>query len=297
MKLEVVLLAGSLLFSGCAHKPVSQAPLAPAASNDVAIRTGYAPVNGAQLYFEVYGAARTDKKPLVLIHGGGSTIESNFKDMIPLFSRDRQVIAIEEEGHGHTADVGRPFTFNQTADDVAGLLRFLKVESADILGFSNGGTTAMRLAVRHPETVGHLIIASAMYRRDGMMKGFWEGMAKANIDSMPEELKAADRKINPDPKHQQALFERDSRRMKTFKDFPDKDLTMIKAPTLILGGDQDVVTIEHFQKMAGLIRGARIAVLPSQHGTYLEAAREGASWTTSPELTAALVTSFLEHKN
>src|SRR5262249_55175944 len=157
----------------------------------------YASVNGLQLYYEVHG----EGEPLVLIHGGGSTIESNWSRMIPLLAKSRRVIAIEEQGHGHTKAIGRAFTFDNTADDVAALLDFLKIDRADLFGFSNGGMTALRVAVRHPRKVRKLVLASAPYRRDGMIPGFWEGMAKGTLADMPAALKDADRKINPDPKH------------------------------------------------------------------------------------------------
>ena len=108
----------------------------------------YAPVNGLQLYYEVHGQG----EPLVLIHGGGSTIESNFARILPLLAKRRRVIAIEEQGHGHTAAIDRPFTFDNSADDVAALLDFLEIDRADVLGFSNGGQIAiLRRALRGPD--------------------------------------------------------------------------------------------------------------------------------------------------
>src|SRR5207302_123895 len=99
---------------------------------------GYAPVNGLKLYYEIHGKPAKDGVPLVLLHGGGSTIETSFGKLIPLVSKTRRVIAFEQQGHGHTADVDRPFSFGQSADDAVALLRYLHVEKADFLGYSNG---------------------------------------------------------------------------------------------------------------------------------------------------------------
>src|SRR5262249_53890160 len=137
--------------------------------------SGYAPVNGLRLYYEIHGEPHPGRPPLVLIHGGGSTIESSWSRVLPLLARSRRVIAIEEQGHGHTAAIDRPFTFENSADDVAALLDYLKIERADIMGFSNGGNITLRMGLRHPGKVNRLVAISAMYRHDGMVPGFWDG--------------------------------------------------------------------------------------------------------------------------
>src|SRR5262245_11355428 len=118
--------------------------------------SGYAPVNGLKMYYEVYGQG----KPLVLIHGAFNTIPMAFGMLIPELSKSRQVIAVEMQGHGRTADIDRPFSFESMADDVAALLKYLKKDSADIFGYSMGGGIAWQLAIRHPEAVKKLVIAS-----------------------------------------------------------------------------------------------------------------------------------------
>jgi pimeloyl-ACP methyl ester carboxylesterase len=109
-------------------------------------QTGYAPVNGLKMYYEVYGTG----KPLVLLHGAFNTINLAFGMLIPELSKTRQVIAVEMQGHGRTADIDRPFSFQSLADDVAALLKYLKIDSADIFGYSMGGGTALQLAIRRP---------------------------------------------------------------------------------------------------------------------------------------------------
>lgn len=257
----------------------------------------FAPVNGINLYYEIHG--KPDKEhpvPLVLIHGGGSTIESNFKDLLPLLSRTREVIAIEEPGHGHTQATSRPFTFENSADDVAALLDFLHLPQADVFGFSNGGTTTLHLAIRHPGKVRRLIVASSNYRRDGMPAGFFEGMKSATLDVMPEPLKAADRKINPDPAHLQALFLQDKQRMMDFKDIPDEQIRAIHAPVLVLDGDHDVVQPEHALQLSRTLPNARLVILPATHGAYLGAveAPPGPFDRSLLQMTLHLTTDFLD---
>src|SRR5436190_24203894 len=110
-------------------------------SHSFAQKKGYAPVNGLKMYYEVYGTG----KPLLLLHGAFNTIDMTFGMLIPELSKTRQVIAVELQGHGRTADIDRPFSFQSLADDVAALLKFLKIDSADIMGYSMGGVTAWQV--------------------------------------------------------------------------------------------------------------------------------------------------------
>ena len=227
---------------------------------------GYAKINGLRMYYEIHGTGGT---PLVLVHGGGSTIGTNFGRVMPLLARTRRVIAVEVQAHGHTLDVDRPFTFAQDADDVAALLDSLGVSKADILGFSNGGTTALQVAIRHPAKVNRLVVASANYKRDGMQPGFWDGMMKASYADMPQPYKDAYLKINPSQAGVNAMFERDSKRMQGFEDIPDAAIRAIQAPTLVVVGDQDVIRVEHALALAGTLAHGRLCVLPGTHGSYL----------------------------
>ena len=230
------------------------------------LEVGYAKVNGLRMYYEIHGTGGT---PLVLVHGGGSTIGTNFGRVLPLLARTRRVIAVEVQAHGHTLDVDRPFTFAQDADDVAALLDSLGVSKADILGFSNGGTTALQVAIRHPAKVNRLVVASANYKRDGMQPGFWDGMMKASYADMPQPYKDAYLKINPSQAGVNAMFERDSKRMQGFEDIPDAAIRAIQAPTLVVVGDRDVIRVEHALALAGTLAHGRLYVLPGTHGSYL----------------------------
>jgi pimeloyl-ACP methyl ester carboxylesterase len=123
------------------------------------IQTGYAPVNGLKIYYEIHGTAKPRRPPLMLLHGGGDTIGTSFGRVLPALARDRQIIAFEQQGYGHTADiVERPFSFEQSADDTAALLEYLHIGQADLFGFSNGGTIALQVTIRHPRVVRKLVV-------------------------------------------------------------------------------------------------------------------------------------------
>jgi len=222
----------------------------------------YADVNGLRMYYEIHGTPGANP-PLVLLHGGGSTIETSFGRVLPELAKHRQVIAFEQQGHGHTADIaGRPFTFEQSADDAAALLRHLGVERADFFGYSNGGSIALQIAIRHPKLVHKLVVASAMYKRDGMYPSFWDGMRHASLSSMPPELREAYLRTAPHPEQLQSFHDKSVKRMLDFKDWPAEMLKGIEAPTLIINGDNDVVRTEHAVEMYRLIPHAQLLVLP-----------------------------------
>ena len=140
----------------------------PTGGDSLIFKSGFSDVNGLKMYYEIYGQG----KPLVLIHGGGSTIQTNFEKIIPLLAKNRQVIALELQAHGRTNDRNADLTFEQDADDVAILLKNLNIDKADFLGFSNGGTTTLQIALRHPEIVHKMILGSALARRNGVPDWF-----------------------------------------------------------------------------------------------------------------------------
>jgi pimeloyl-ACP methyl ester carboxylesterase len=265
MRSHMALLA-SIALSSTPVLANAQTRVNPRTPESVNPRSGYAHVNGLRMYYELHGAGGT---PLVLIHGGGSTIGTNFGRVLPLLSRTRRVIAVEVQAHGHTRDIDRPFTFEQDADDVVALLDSLHVPKADILGFSNGGTTALQIAIRHPGKVNRLVIASSNYRRDGMQEGFWDFMEKGTYADMPQPYKDAYLKINPSQEGVHAMHDRDAKRMLAFKDIPDESIKAIAAPTLVGAGDKDVVRVEHAVQLSRLLPQARLAILPGTHGEYL----------------------------
>ncbi len=252
--------------------------------------SAYAPVNGINMYYETYGEG---KVPLVLIHGGGSTIETSFASIIPFLAKYGKVIAVELQAHGRTNDRDAPESFAQDADDVAALLKHLKIEKASFFGFSNGGSTALQIGIRHGALVHKIIAASAVYQREGMLAGFFEGMQNVTLANMPMPLQAAYLKVAPNKKGLQVMFEKDRDRMITFKDWKDEDLKSIKAPTLLMVAQNDVVTLPHTIKMAQLIAGSKLIVLPGVHGAFLGEVCTVEKGSKMPEITAGLIEEFL----
>jgi pimeloyl-ACP methyl ester carboxylesterase len=227
---------------------------------------GYAEINGIKMYYEVYG----EGKPLVLIHGGGSTIQSSFGRVIPLFVKHRKIVAVELQAHGRTSDRDQDESFEQDADDVAALVKKLHIDQADFFGFSNGGTTALQIAIRYPQLVRKLVLGSALCKRNGVPPQFWDMMKGAKIENMPDELKKAYLQVRNDPKGLQTMHDKDVKRMVNFTDIPDDLIRSVKAPALIIIGDQDVITPGHAVEMHQLISGSELAIIPGVHGEYIE---------------------------
>src|SRR5580704_17046055 len=150
--------------------------------------TGYAPVNGLKMYYEVQGSG----EPVVLLHGAFMTIPNNWTGWIGELSKTRKVIAVEMQGHGRTADIKRDISSENLADDVAALLDYLKIPSADLIGYSMGGGVAMQCAIRHPEKVRKVVSISAVFRQDGWVKEGLDAFPKLT----PEAFKTRPSKSN-----------------------------------------------------------------------------------------------------
>ncbi|MEP6737516.1 MAG: alpha/beta hydrolase [Chryseolinea sp.] len=251
----------------------------------------YANVNGLKMYYEIHGTGF----PLVLIHGGGSTIETTFGRILPTLAKSHKVIAVEMQAHGHTADIDRPLSFEQDADDIAELLKQLNINKADVFGFSNGASTTLEIAIRHPQLVNKIIVASTMYKRSGTDPGFWKMMEHTSFEQMPQPLKDAYGQINPSKDALYTMYQRDVGRMQTFKDITEADIENIKAPALILLADHDVPTPEHGVEMYHKIKNSKLAILPGGHGEYMgEITFKPAADNQYPVLT--IIESFLGGK-
>jgi pimeloyl-ACP methyl ester carboxylesterase len=235
-------------------------------------KTGYATVNGLRMYYEEHGSG----PPLVLLHGGGSTAQTSFGEIIPTLAQHYHVIAPEQQAHGHSGDRDRPLSFEQMADDTAALLAQLGVTEADVLGFSNGGIVALQLAMRHPKMVRRLILCSSFYARAAMPPQFWQGFGRATMADMPAPLREAFVASAPNPSEVPARFAKQVALMKAFRDIPESALHGVGVNTLVMVGDRDVMSVEHAAQLARVLPHAELAVMPgSAHGTYLGAA-EGA---------------------
>jgi pimeloyl-ACP methyl ester carboxylesterase len=249
----------------------------------------YATVNDIQMYYEVHGSGF----PLVLIHGGGSTIDTSFGTIIPLLARSNRVIAVEMQAHGRTADRDVPESFAQDADDIAALLQQLGISRANVLGFSNGGQTTIQLALSHPQRVNKLIIASAFYNRSGVFEGFWKGFDHPELSNMPQVYHDAFLKVNNNPAALLNMFNRDVERMRNFEGWTDADLRSIMAPALVLIGDQDLPPAEHAALMSRLLPNGRLAILPGNHGSYMGEAMSPKPNSKMPGVFAGLIDAFL----
>ena len=210
--------------------------------------SGYADVNGLKMYYELYlpaGEAGGSGKPIVLIHGSYMNIPLNWSHIIPLLAKDRKVIAAEMQGHGRTRDIPREFSYEAMADDVSGLLKHLKIDSADILGYSMGGGVAFQVAMRHPEQVRRLVVLSGTYKHDGwwpeveaMYAGFNADMFKGTIIEKQYDS------LGNDPGH----FPEFVKKVISIDLKPydwSKDVKTIQAPIFMAIGDADGVRYEH----------------------------------------------------
>jgi pimeloyl-ACP methyl ester carboxylesterase len=232
-------------------------------------RGDYAPVNGLALYYEVYGMGR----PLVVLHGAFMTIGA-MGAVVPALAEIRRVVAVELQGHGRTADIDRPLSYEQMADDTAALLQHLSIEQADVFGYSMGGGAALQLAMRHPALVRKLVVASASSTSDGVYPEVW-----SSIEQITPELFAGtpwkeeyDR-VAPNPDAFPTLVVKLKQLDGQPFTWPPDEIRAIAAPTMVMIGDADGTTPEHavelfrlrgggvFGDLAGL-PSARLAVLP-----------------------------------
>ena len=213
------------------------------AAPETSPQTGYAPLDGLRMYYEIHGAGGT---PLLLLHGGLFDIDQQFGELIPGLAADRRVIAADFQGHGRTNDVDRPLRSADLASDVVGLLQHLGVAQVDVLGFSVGGATALHLAIGHPELVRKLIVSSASFHPDGDRPENREAVPEltvAMIAGTPMERHY--RAKSPHPDRLQALLDKLGTFDEGFPGWSDADVEGIAAPTLITLGDCDAVTLDH----------------------------------------------------
>ena len=255
--------------------------------------TGYAPVNGLEMYYEIQGGGGT---PLVLLHGAFGTVDM-FGPLRAALAEARTVIAVELQGHGRTADIDRPFTYSQFADDVAALLQYLSLEQADFFGYSMGGYTAQQVAIRHPELVRKLMIASASFNKEGVYPEVWEGIESLSpelFEGSPPQTEYA--RLAPNPDAWSALIEKVKQMEQAFTGWPAEDVAAIEAPTLLIAGDADILRPQHIAEMFQLLGGgvpgdfvglpkAQLAVLP---GTTHVGVVERTEWLHS------MITAFLD---
>ena len=227
--------------------------------------SGYAPVNGTKVYYEVYG----EGKPLVLLHGAFYTIEMNWGPLIPELSKTRKVIAIEFRGHGHTPFSDGKLELPTLASDVEGVMNYLKVDSADVVGYSMGGTVAYQLIIQSPKRVKKLVIISSTYKSSG-----WRPEVTNVFKSMKPELftntpfKAAYDAVAPDKTKWTKFLEQMIAFVGAPFDMGDSNIAKITSPVLIISGDNDGLDKIELMKTYQLLGGgvsADLAPMPKSH--------------------------------
>lgn len=234
--------------------------------------SGYATVNGIKIYYEVYG----EGKPVILLHGAFYTIGMNWGQLIPELSKTRKVIAVEMQGHGHSPYSDRKLDIASLASDVDKLMDFLKIDSADIAGYSMGGSIAWQFAVSYPERLRKLVIISSAYKSDGWLpavNGAFKDFKPEFFDNTP--LQAAYDAVAPDKNNWRKFLTQ----MIAFADVPfdagDANIAKIKAPVLIIGGDNDGTNKVELMKTYELLGGgvsadlqpmpkSQLAIIPAQ---------------------------------
>ena len=238
----------------------------------------YASVNGLKMYYEIHGKGQ----PLVLLHGAYESINS-FGKILPSLAKTRQVIAVEIQGHGRTADIDRPFSYEYWADDVVALLDHLKIKKADILGFSKGGGIAMELATQHPDRVRKLIVASATYSSKGIHPEITAGLELITPEVFAGTPIAEEyAKLAPNPKDFPKLVEKFIEMDRKNPEWSPESIAAIKAPTLTIIGDSDIIRNEYAVEMFNLLGGGvagdlvglpqdQLAILPgTAHRTLMQ---------------------------
>ena len=277
--------------------PPPSKPRGPTASS-----SGYLPINGLKLYYEVFGPLGKSKTaPLLLIPGAFLSTDS-MKPWVAAFAAKRSVIVFDQQGHGRTADTSRKMSYEQFGDDAAALLRALKVERADVMGYSQGGGVALQLALRHPTLVNKLVSLSATYRKDGWYPAVFkaiEGLRAEVFAGSPVE--AAFKKHTADPKAFEAYVEKMKVLNINDQNITDAQMRAIPAKTMVIVGDADGVKLEHAVAMFKLRGGGDEAAAVTGTLTKVPAARLVILPATShiaisgeAKVLEAMITPFLE---
>src|SRR5678809_576942 len=234
--------------------------------------SGYAPVNGINVYYEVYGQGR----PIILLHGAFFTIDMNWGELIPELSKTRKVIALEMQGHGHTAFSDRELSITTLASDVEKLMDYLKIDSADVAGFSMGGSVAYQFAVQSPKRLRKLVIISSTYKTNGwlpVVNGAFKDFKPEFFDNTP--LKTAYDAVAPDKTKWRKYLEQMFAFAKVPFNVGDSNIAKIAAPVLIISGDNDgtdkIELIKTYQLLGGGVTAdiqpmpkSQLAIVPSQ---------------------------------
>jgi pimeloyl-ACP methyl ester carboxylesterase len=258
--------------------------------------SGYRDVNGLDMYYEIHGRGR----PLVLLHGAMGTIESCFEKLLPGLAGTRTVVAVELQGHGRTADIDRPLSYQQMADDTVALVRALDIEVADFVGYSMGGAVALQIAMRHPAVVRRLVDAGgSWYRSLGLYSEVIEAFESGPPDLSGSVWHQAYVRVARDPGAWPTLVAKVNELDRQFRGWTDDEVREVRTPTMLIIGDADIVRPEHtvamFRLLGGGVAGDLIDAPPSQlailPGTSHVGLLERVEWLQS------MIISFLDDPN
>jgi pimeloyl-ACP methyl ester carboxylesterase len=259
-------------------------------------KTGYVDVNGLHMYYESHGEGGV---PLVVLHGAFSSIHNSFGMLIPALSEKRRIIGFDLQGHGRTADIDRPMTVMNMAEDVVAALDVLGIDQIDLWGYSNGAGVALHVITKHPERVRKLIFQSASYRLDGIHPGLMDNVGSMQPSMMYETPWYKEyQELNPKPDFD-ALFWKKTEADKQIKDFTDEEIAAIKQPVLIIAGDSDLPTIEHLARLFRLVGGGVFGDTPAGLPRSQLAILPGTSHITSvyrPDLLLPIIPAFLDRE-
>lgn len=225
---------------------------------------GYAPVNGLEMYYELHGTG----EPLLLLHGQFASI-GMFSGILPELAQSRRVIAVEQQGHGHTADVDRPLRFEQMADDTAALLRQIGIAKSDVYGYSTGGWVALHLAIRHPSMVRRLAVSSAAYDSDGYLPQIKQGLLNPDPDAFPAIIRESYERVAPMPDQWSTLVAKAGEQAAAERGLTAAQLSSITAPALVMAAERDVIRPEHSRELARLLRTELVILPNSDHSSYV----------------------------
>jgi pimeloyl-ACP methyl ester carboxylesterase len=219
-------------------------------------RSGHLPINGLNLYHEVNSELGTSKTPPLLLIPGAFMATDSMPSWVDAFAGERAVIVFDQQGHGRTPDTSREMSYEQFADDAAALLRALNVEHADVMGYSQGGSVALQLAIRHPSLVSKLVSMSATYRKDGWYPSVFESIGGLSAETFAgSSVESAFKEHTPDAKAFDAYLEK----MKVLniddQNISDEQMRSISAKTMVIVGDADGVKLEHALAMFKLRGG------------------------------------------
>lgn len=227
-------------------------------------KTGYASVNDLDMYYEVQGTG----EPLLLLHGQFAST-GMFSKIVPALAQSRRVVAVDQQGHGRTADIDRPLRFAQTADDTAALLRQIGIDACDVYGYSTGGWVALQLAVRHPAMVRKLAVSSTAYDIDGYLPQIRQGLRNPDPDAFPAIVRESYERVAPNPGGWRTLVAKAGEQAGAERGLTAAQLSSIAAPALVMAAENDVIRPEHSRELARLLRTQLVIIPNSDHSSYV----------------------------